>query len=107
MMSPSSLTSLSRPPETTPDARETAAQARPAENNAPAPAEARVQVAPSPDTEGQLREAASQIARASSSAESSAAIRNASEAYQSAASARSDMALQQQNNGATSVDMMA
>jgi hypothetical protein len=60
-----------------------------------------------PDTEGSLREAASQIARASSSADTSAAVRNASEAYQAQASARDALARQQQNNGATSVDVMA
>ena len=125
VMSASPLTSLSRPPETTPDARETAAQendarrtaesvsgAAPAvqagpENNA-APAETRVPVVATPDTEGSLREAASQIARASSAGpDSSAALRNASEAYQSEAAAQDALARQQQNNGATSIDMMA
>lgn len=107
-MSAPPLTSLSRPPETTPDARVTAAPARPEENNAPVAAETRVQVAPTPDAEGSLREAASQIARASSAGpDSSAALRNASEAYQSEAAAQDAVARQQQNNGATSIDMMA
>ncbi|MGA2381768.1 MAG: hypothetical protein ABSG85_20915 [Spirochaetia bacterium] len=126
IMSPSPLTSLSRPPETTPNARETAAQendarriaesvsgaspaaqGRPEENSGPVSAGTRVQVAASPDAEGSLREAASQIARASSGPDSSAALRNASEAYQSEANARETIAQQQQNNGATSVNVMA
>ena len=99
------MTSISRPPETTPDARETAAPARPEQINAPAPAETRVQVAPSPDAEVSLRDAASQIARASSAGpDSSAALRNASEAYQSEAAAQDMAARQQQSNA---VDMMA
>jgi hypothetical protein len=126
IMSASPLTSLSRPPETTPSARETAAQendarrnaesvsgaspatqGRPEENTGPASAGTRVQVAASPDTEGSLREAASQIARASSGPDSSAALRNASDAYQSEANARDTIARQQQNNGAASINVMA
>lgn len=126
IMSPSPLTSLSRPPETTPNARETAAQendarriaesvsgaspaaqGRPEESSGPVSAGTRVQVAASPDVEGSLREAASQIARASSGPDSSAALRNASEAYQSQANARDTIAQQQKNNGATSVNVMA
>jgi len=125
-MAASPLTTLSRPPETTPDARETAsqendarriaesvsgaspaAQGRPQESSGPVSEGTRTQVVAAPDTEGSLREAASQIARASSSADTSAAVRNASEAYQAQASARDAMARQQQNNGATSVDVMA
>ena len=126
-MSPSPLTSLSRPPETTPDARETAAQqndarrtaesvsgaspasqARPEDSAGPASAGTRVPVVATPDTEGTLREAASQISRASSAGpDSSAALRNASEAYQGEAAAQDARARQQQNNGATSIDMMA
>jgi hypothetical protein len=67
----------------------------------------RVPVVANPDAEGSLREASSQIARASSGPESSAALRNASEAYQSEAAARDTIARQQQNNGSTSVDIMA
>jgi hypothetical protein len=120
VMSPSPLTSLSRPPETTASARESAAQendarriaeadrgAAPAVQARPEENTARVQVVATPDTEGSLRESASQIARASASADSTAALRNASEAYQSAASARETIARQEQNNGATSVDVMA
>jgi hypothetical protein len=126
VMSASPLTTLSRPPETTPSARESAAQendsrriaesvsgaspaaqGRPEDTSGPVSAGTRVQVVASPDAEGSLREAASQISRASSGSDSSAALRNASEAYQSEASARDAMARQQQNNGATSVDVMA
>jgi len=126
IMAASPLTSLSRPPETTPTARESAAQendarrvaesvsgaspaaqGRPEESSGPSSTGTRVQVVATADAEGSLREAASQIARASSSTDSSAALRNASEAYQNAASARQTMARQEQNNGATSVDVMA
>ena len=120
------LTSLSRPPETTPNARETAAQendarrnaeavsgaspssqGRPEQNAGPVASGTRVPVVATPDTEGSIREASSQIARASSGPESSAALRNASEAYQSQASARETIARQQQNNGATSINILA
>jgi len=126
IMSPSPLTSLSRPPETTPNARETAAQendarriaesvsgaspaaqGRPEENSGPVSVGTRVQITAAPDAEGSLREAASQIARASSGPDTSAALREASEAYQSQASARDAIAQQQQNNGATGVNVMA
>jgi hypothetical protein len=125
-MSASPLTSLSRPPETTPNARETAAQendarrnaesvsgaspasqGRPEQSSGPVGTGTRVQVVATADTEGSLREASSQIARASSGPESSAALRNASEAYQSEATARDTIARQQQNNGATGIDIMA
>jgi hypothetical protein len=126
IMSPSPLTTLSRPPETTPDARETAAQendarriaesvsgaspaaqGRPEENSGPVSVGTRAPIVASPDAEGSLREAASQIVRASEGPDSSAALRNASEAYQSEASARDAIAQQQKNNGATSVNVMA
>jgi hypothetical protein len=126
VMAASPLTSLSRPQETTPTAPEAAAQendarrvsesvsgASPAsqgrieENTGPVSVGTRVQIVTSPDIEGSLREAASQIARASSGADSSAALRNASEAYQSQGSARDAIAQQQQNNGVTNIDVMA
>jgi len=126
VMSASPLTSLSRPPETTPSARETAAQennarrtaesvsgaspasqGRPEQNSGPVAEGTRVQVNATPDAEVSLREASSQIARASSGSASSAALRNASEAYQNEASARDAMARQQQNNGASGIDIMA
>ena len=125
-MSASPLTNLSRPPETTPNAREVAAQendagrnaesvsgaspatqSRPENTTGPVSTGARVQVAASPDAEGSLREAASAIARAASGPDTSAALRNASEAYQSEANARGTIAQQQQNNGATSINVMA
>jgi len=125
-MSASPLTSLSRPPETSPNARETAtqendarrtaesvsgaspaSQGRTEQNAGPVASGTRVQVVATTDTEGSLREASSQIARASSGPESSAALRNASEAYQNEASARDEIAKQQQNNGATSINVLA
>jgi hypothetical protein len=126
VMSASPLASLNRPPETTPNARETAAQEndarrnaeavsgaspaaqeRPAQSAGPSSVGTRVPVVATADTEGSLREASSQIARASSGPESSAALRNASEAYQGEAAARDAVAKQQQNNGETSIDVLA
>jgi hypothetical protein len=126
IMAPAPLTTLSRPPETTPNARESAAQendarriaesvsgaspaaqGRPEERSGPVSAGTRVQVVATPDVEGSLREAASQIARASSGPDSSAALRNASEAYQSVANARDAIARQEQNNGVRGIDVMA
>ena len=117
---------MSRPQETTPNARESAAQensalrnaesvsgASPAVQSRPEEASSQVstgtrsQVVATPDTEGSLREAQAQIARASSGSESTAQARAASEAYQSQASARSELAQAQQNNGATGIDIMA
>lgn len=126
IMSASPLTTISRPPETTPDAREAAAQdnearqvaasvsgaspavqGRPEESPGPVSPGTRVPVAATPDTETSLRESSSEIARASNGPDTSAALRNASEAYQSQAAARDDLARQQQGNGATGVDVMA
>jgi hypothetical protein len=126
VMSAAPLTSLNRPPETTPNAREAAAQenearrnaeavsgaspaaqARPEQNAGPVASGTRVPVVATPDTEGSLREASSQIARASSGPSSSAALRNASEAYQSEAAARETIARQQQNNGVTGINILA
>jgi hypothetical protein len=126
IMSPSPLTTLSRPPETTPDSREIAAQendarrvsesvsgaspaaqGRPEGNNGPVSVGTRVPVVATPDSEGSLREAASQLARASSGPDSSIALRDASQAYQSEASARDAIAQQQQNNGVMNVNVMA
>jgi hypothetical protein len=124
IMSTGPLTTLSRPPETTPNAREAAAQendarriaeassgaspavqTRPEENSGSS--STRVQIVATPDTEGTLREAQSQIARASSGPDSSAALRQASEAYQSQAMARQNLAQQQQDNGVRRIDIMA
>lgn len=125
-MSAAPLTTLSRPPETTPDAREAAAQetdarqvaqsvsgaspaaqGRPEDASGPVSTGTRVAVNPAPDAEGSLREASAEIARASNGPDTSAALRSASEAYQSQAAARDTIAQQQQNNGATGVDVMA
>ncbi|HET6452003.1 MAG TPA: hypothetical protein VFI08_11865 [Spirochaetia bacterium] len=126
VMSASPLTTLSRPQETTPDAREAAAQendarqvaqsvsgaspaalGRPEESSGPVSTGTRVPVAASPDTETTLQQSSAEIARASSAPDTGAAQRAASEAYQVQASAQQDSARQQQGNGATSIDVMA
>lgn len=126
VMSAAPLTTLSRPPETTPSPRESAAQennarriaesvsgaspaaqGRPEQLPGPVSSGARVQVVAAPDTEGSLREAERQIARASSTPDSSAALRRASEAYQSQAAARENLAQQQRSGGAQSINIMA
>lgn len=128
IMAAAPLTTLSRPPETTPDARETAAQendsrrtaeavsgaspahlAGPEETSASTSVGTRENIVAAPsDTEGSLREAASQIAQLSTSDETtSTQIRIASAAYQAEASARSDIAQQREGNGARSVDVLA
>ena len=117
---------VSRPPETTPDARAAAEE----ENNARRMAEAvsgaspaylagpqganaslavgnreNVVAVPS-DVEGSLQRASAQISRAYSSSEPSAAeLRAASEAYQAEATARDNLARQQQGNGTRSIDV--
>jgi hypothetical protein len=126
VMSASPLTTISRPPETTPDAREAAAQendarqvaqsvsgASPAaqgraeEASGPVSPGTRVPVVATPDTETALQQSSAEIVRASNGPDSGAAARAASEAYQSQATAREDMARQQQGNGATGIDVMA
>ncbi len=135
-MSLSPLSALGRPSVTTPSAGEGAAQANNAQRTAestrgvspasasavsqqylsgpqntsvPALASNRVSAASASNApEESIRAAASQIARASSAPESNAAsTRAASEAYQAEASARNTITQQQQNNGATSVNVMA
>jgi hypothetical protein len=126
IMSASPLTTISRPPETTPDAREAAAQendarqvarsvggaspaalGRPEEEPGPVSPGTRVPVVATPDSEAVLQQSSAEIARASSAPDTSAALRSASEAYQSQATAREDIARQQQGNGATRMDVMA
>ncbi len=118
VMSAAPLTTLSRPPETAPRARESAAQendarriaesvsgaspaaqGRPQEASGPTSTGTRVQVVASPDSEGSLRESQLQLARSSSAPESTAAARAASEAYQAQASARESLSQQQRGNG--------
>jgi hypothetical protein len=118
VMSAAPLTTLSRPPETTPRAQESAAQendarriaesvsgaspaaqGRPEQASGPTSTGTRMQVAASPDTEGSLRESQLQLARSSSGPESTAAARSASEAYQAQSSAMQDLAQQQRGNG--------
>jgi hypothetical protein len=118
VMSAAPLTTISRPQETTPRAREAAAQendatriaqsvsgaspavqGRPEEASGPASVGTRIQVAASADTEGTLRESQAQLARTSSGQESSTSARAASEAYQAQASAMENLAQQQRGNG--------
>jgi hypothetical protein len=112
IMSASAMQNVSRPPETTPDARESAAQENDARRTAeavsgaaPASAGARLQITPAPDdAEASLQASASQIARAQSSPEQN--VRAASEAYQSQAAAQSQITQQEKANGSQSVNVM-
>ncbi|HEY9595208.1 MAG TPA: hypothetical protein VHE79_12060 [Spirochaetia bacterium] len=116
---------VSRPPETTPTAQEQAAQetdarrtaesvsgaspaylAGPEETNTASAVGTRTTVQSSPDTETTLRQSSAEIVRAEN-AGSTASARQASEAYQAEASARTDMAQQQQANGSQSVNVLA
>jgi len=126
VVSAAPLTTISRPPETTPRARETAAQendarriaesvsgaspaalGRPEEASGPTSTGTRAQIVASADSEGSLREAHAQLARASSGPESTASARTASEAYQTQASAMENLAQQQRGNGSQGVNIMA
>ncbi len=132
-MATSAMQNLSRPPETTPDARESAAQENdarrtaeavsgaapasissvspsylsgPQDTTGPASVGTRLQVTPAPnDAEASLQASASQIARLQSSPEQQNS-QAASEAYQSQAAAQTQIAQQQQANG-QSINVMA
>jgi hypothetical protein len=117
----------SRPPETTPEAREAASQendarrtaaaesgaspaylAGPQESSSPSAVGTRVYVQASADTETTLRASSAEISRAYAGSETSAAdMRSASEAYQAASAARSDMARQQQGDGSQGINILA
>ena len=114
------LSQLSRPPETTPDAREAAAQENDARRIAVAergaspvrlegPEGSRVSIVAVPnDAEGSLRTASAEVSRAYQGGEPSPSqMRSASEAYRVEAAARDDLARQQQGNGARGLDVMA
>lgn len=126
VMAAAPLSTMSRPPETTPDARESAAQ----ENDARRTAEAvrgaspamlaapeqstasvgtRVDVVPEANnSELSLQRASSEISRSYQGGEPSASeMRAASEAYRAEAAARDQMAQQQQQGGARSADVLA
>jgi hypothetical protein len=81
-------------------------QSRTEESSGTASTAKRMNTVVTPDAEGSLREAASQIERAFSRPDSSAALREASEAYQGEASAREAIA-QQQTIAVASVNVMA
>jgi hypothetical protein len=115
IMSARPLTTLSRSPETTPDARESSRQENEARRVATAqsgaspalsgPDSARISVIAVPeDAAGAQRAASSQIARAYQEAGSSQ-IRGASDAYQAQANARDDMARAQQDKGLRGIDI--
>jgi hypothetical protein len=114
IMAASVMQYRSRPPETTPDARESAAQENDARRTAeavsgaaPASVGTRLQIVPAPnDAEASLQASSSQIARAQSGAEQQN-VRAASEAYQSQAAAQSQITQQEQANGSQSVNVMA
>ena len=118
----------SRPPETTPDAVQTASQENDARRTAAAASSAspaylsgpedtrastnvgtRENVTPvARDTETTLQNSASQISRAYAGGEPTPAdTRAASEAYRAEASARDQLAAQQQGNGTRTVDVLA
>jgi hypothetical protein len=127
IMSPSALTRMSRPPETTPDAREAAAQENEARRNAEAvqgaapatlagPEEmnntvgTRLNIVPASNDNGSLiQQAESQVSRAyEGGAPSAAEMRAASQAYQTETAAASQMAQQQQQQGGVrSADVLA
>ncbi len=124
----SPMVPYSRPPETTPRAQEAASQendarrvasaqsgaspayqAGPNETSSPSTVGTRVDVqAAAPDAESALRASTAEIARAYSSGETTPSdMRAASDAYRAESGARSDIAMQQQDNGARSVDVLA
>ena len=113
----------SRPPETTPDARESAAQENDARRTAEAVSGAapasissassspsvgtRLQITPAPnDAEASLQASASQIARVQSAPEQQN-TRAASEAYQSQAAAQTQITQEEKGNGSQSINVMA
>jgi NADH dehydrogenase/NADH:ubiquinone oxidoreductase subunit G len=118
----------SRPPETTPDAVQSAAQENDArrtaeasrsaspsylagaeDTRAPASVGTRENVTPvARDAETTLQNSVSQISRAYAGGETTPAdTRAASEAYRAEASARDQLAAQQQGNGTRTVDVLA
>ena len=118
VMSAAPLSTISRPQETTPGAREAlaqendaarvaqsvsgaspAVQGRPEESAGPASVGTRTQVAATPDTEGALRESQAQLARVSEGPQTTSTARAASEAYQAQASAMENLSQQQRGNG--------
>ena len=120
IMSAHLVTQPSRPPETTPTAQESASQqndarrvaasgsgASPATLTGPESPRSSIVAVPN-DAEGSLQTASSQVSRAYQGGEPSAsAMRSASEAYQAEASARNDLASQQQGNGTRNLDITA
>ena len=122
------LTRMSQPQETTPDARVSAAQENDARNQAAAVSGAspayqagntqtanasvvgtRMDVTPAAnDAEGSIREANAQISRATQTgSQTPVDMRAASQAYGAEASARDEIARQQQGNGAQTLDVLA
>jgi hypothetical protein len=119
---------MSQPQETTPDARVSAAQENDARNQAAAVSGAspayqagntqtanasvvgtRMDVTPAAnDAEGSIREANAQISRATQTgSQTPVDMRAASQAYGAEASARDEIAQQQQGNGAQTLDVLA
>jgi hypothetical protein len=128
IMAQGPLSRMSRPQETTPDARVAAAQENDARNEASAvsgaspayqagntqsanPSVVGTRTNASPvvnDAEGSLREASAQISRATQTgSQTPVDMRAASQAYSAEASARDEIARQQQGNGARTLDVLA
>ena len=110
---PPQYMTVSRPPETTPDAREAADQENDARRVAASSqsvsrTETRVNVTPAADAELSFQQASSEISRDYQGGEPSAAqMRAASEAYQAEAAARDQMAQTRQQGGVRSADVLA
>jgi len=111
--SPQQYMTMSRPPETTPDAREAVdqendARRMAASSQSASSAETRVNVTPAPDAEMSLQQASTEISRDYQGGEPSAAqMRAASDAYQAEAAARDQMAQNRQQGGVRSADVLA
>jgi len=120
IMSASALATVSRPPETTPDARESATQendarrvaasesgASPATLSGPEGSRVAVVAAPN-DAESSYQSASAEISRAyQGGSPSPSELRSASDAYRTESAARDDLARQQQDNGVRGLDLMA
>jgi hypothetical protein len=127
IMAQSAIVKMDRPQETTPGARESAAQendalrtsaavsgaspayqASAARQGNPSTVGTQVNVSPvANDAEGSLREASAQISRASQPAQTPLDMRAASQAYNAEAGARDELARQQQGNGSRTLDVLA
>ena len=124
---PSPMQQISRPPETTPTAVETARQENEARRTSEAESGAspaylagpgeqgmqggvgtRTQVIPvEADVEGTLQRASAVLSQPANTTPTSEEMRRASDAYQAQATAREDQARQREGNGTRTLDVMA